>query len=449
MAHSRARSAPSARAALLLAVGLAALLAGSGAGGQDVGGALDIEADSPSPFIPRLKVLVQDGDETRLRVLRPGLVGTLAELLAELGSSPGSHGALQYRLPDTGAGEPEQWVTVKDDVDAANMFAEFEAAAAEAGGASRRFKIRLGLGTGSAEQVLDDPKEGAFADRAALQAAVDSCLATDPTGINCCARGADCGAAGTDEMSNWDVSLVTDMNDLFLDKTQFNADISRWNTAAVTLMSGMFFGASAFNGDISRWDTSAVTVMSFMFARASAFNGDISKWNVGAVTRMCGMFTEAAKFNQDISNWNVGGVTVMNSMFDDAAKFNNGGQPLTWNTAAVANMSYMFSGAADFNQDISSWNTAAVTHMIGMFSETAKFNNGGQPLTWNTAAVTETSFMFDGANAFNRDISNWDLGAVTNNYMMWNGANAMTEAYKPCTSSGKGDDRSTIWPSCP
>ena len=436
MARGSATSARGRAARALLAAGLAALLAGGGARAQDAGGGA-----------ARLRVLVRDGGEARLRVLQPGAGGTLAELLAELGAPPGSYEALQYRLPDAEA--PEQWVAVKDDVDAATMVAEFEAAAAEAGGASPRFEVRLGSGAGGAEQVLDDPKEGAFADRAALQAAVDSCLATDPTGINCCARGADCGAAGTDEMSNWDVSLVTDMYDLFLDKTQFNADISSWNTSAVTDMEGIFFGASAFNQDISSWNTSAVTDMTYLFARASAFNGDISKWNVGAVTRMGGMFTEAAKFNQDISNWNVSGVTVMGSMFYDAAKFNNGGQPLTWDTAAVTEMNYMFSGAADFNQDISSWNTSAVTHMIGMFSETAKFNNGGQPLTWNTAAVTETSFMFDKANAFNQDISNWDVGAVTNNYKMWNGADAMTEAYKPCTSSGKGTDGTTRWPSCP
>ena len=43
----------------------------------------------------------------------------------------------------------------------------------------------------------------------ALKAAVDNCLAVDPTGVACCSHGADCGAAGTVEMPDWDVSLVT------------------------------------------------------------------------------------------------------------------------------------------------------------------------------------------------------------------------------------------------
>ena len=44
---------------------------------------------------------------------------------------------------------------------------------------------------------------------------MDNCLAVDPTGVACCSHGADCGAAGTAEMADWDVSLVTSMSELF------------------------------------------------------------------------------------------------------------------------------------------------------------------------------------------------------------------------------------------
>ena len=37
-----------------------------------------------------------------------------------------------------------------------------------------------------------------------------------------------------------------------------NEDISRWNVSNVTNMDEMFFGADVFNGDISRWDVSKV-----------------------------------------------------------------------------------------------------------------------------------------------------------------------------------------------
>ena len=62
-----------------------------------------------------------------------------------------------------------------------------------------------------------------FADGAALKTAVDSCLHStlgDPTGVACCSRlSVNCGAAGTTEMADWDVSLVTNMRELFYGKS--------------------------------------------------------------------------------------------------------------------------------------------------------------------------------------------------------------------------------------
>ena len=80
-----------------------------------------------------------------------------------------------------------------------------------------------------------------FPTRAALKAAVDNCLAVDPTGVACCSHGADCGAAGTAEMADWDVSLVTRHDPACSNtKDRFNADISRWDTSSVTTMYRMF-----------------------------------------------------------------------------------------------------------------------------------------------------------------------------------------------------------------
>ena len=100
---------------------------------------------------------------------------------------------------------------------------------------------------------------GRFTDKATLQSAVDWCLLNVPSG---CA-----------EISDYDVSQVTDMSELFRDcptgdtscggvtTSEFNADISAWDTSQVTDMGNMFRGAAAFNQDIGSWNTSQVTNM--------------------------------------------------------------------------------------------------------------------------------------------------------------------------------------------
>jgi surface protein len=65
-------------------------------------------------------------------------------------------------------------------------------------------------------------------------------------------------------------------------------------------------------GHISGWDTSLVTNMSELFKDKTSFNDDISQWNVSNVTNMEAMFRGASRFNRSLEQWNVGNVTNMN-----------------------------------------------------------------------------------------------------------------------------------------
>ena len=122
-------------------------------------------------------------------------------------------------------------------------------------------------------------------------------------------------------ISDWNVSSVTNMNQAFSGASVFNQDLNSWNVSSVTRMNEMFYSARAFNQDLNSWNTSRVTTMLGMFIGASDFNGDISGWNVSTVTNMNDMFAGASDFNGDISGWDVSSVTNMRQMFNGANSF--------------------------------------------------------------------------------------------------------------------------------
>ncbi len=227
-----------------------------------------------------------------------------------------------------------------------------------------------------------------------------------------------------------DLSLVTDMTEMFRDASSFNQDISKWNVSKIVEMSNMFNGANVFNQDIGIWDVSSVTGMRRVFYRASAFNGDISGWDVSSVTTMSGMFREASAFNQNIANWNVLSVRIMGGMFRQASVFNQDiGE---WKVSSVTDMNNMFNQASVFNQDIGKWSVSSVTDMNNMFNQARAFdqNLGG----WDVSSVTNMLQMF---SSLTLSTANYD--ALLEG---WSGLNLQTQ--KPITIDvGKSQYSST------
>ena len=264
-----------------------------------------------------------------------------------------------------------------------------------------------------------------------LDYAILSCLTNNPSGDQCCSMVTCNSGPGTptftDDIGNWDTSLITDMSNLFVN-ANFNADIGSWDTSQVTDMSSMFADALFFNQDISSWSTSKVTNMREMFAGASAFNEDIGSWDTAQVTTMMRMFRFAGTFNQDIGSWDTSQVTSMTDMFYGAAAFNQDIGP--WNTSQVTSMMSMFYDAAAFNQDIGSWNTAQVTSMMSMFNGASVFN---QTIgSWDTSKVTNMQYMFYSAAEFNQDVTGWDTSSLTTSTDMFMGATAWVARYVNC-----------------
>ena len=262
------------------------------------------------------------------------------------------------------------------------------------------------------------------------------------------------------DINTWNVSQVTDMNQLFRNHRNFNDDISNWDVGNVTTMQEMFSYASRFNQPLEQWNVGNVTNMLHMFYYARAFNGPLNGWErtdstLGNVTNMEAMFMNAIAFNQPLEQWNVSNVTDMRSMFVGATAFN---QPLQqWNVGKVTNMRHMFYRASAFNQPLANWEresstiyrlvegpdgrrglenreregstVANVTNMASMFGDASAFN---QPLgQWNVGSVTTMRDMFNGASAFNQPLGQWNIINVNMGDMdgMFRNATAILQRY--------------------
>ena len=224
------------------------------------------------------------------------------------------------------------------------------------------------------------------------------------------------------DVSDWDVSTITNMSDLFAG-SKFNGNLATWDVSKVTNMSNMFARTAFFDGNISAWDVSNVTDMSGMFENAQAFNQDIGGWKVTKVASMSNMFkcdssANTCLFNQALNAWDVDNVKDMSGMFQGNEVFN---QDLSsWEVKQVTSMASMFNGSKAFNQDLSSWDVSEVTNMASMFQFAERFDRDISG--WKVDNVTNMSGLFRGAKAFNQDLSNWNVAAVTDMSYLFNDA---------------------------
>ena len=90
-------------------------------------------------------------------------------------------------------------------------------------------------------------------------------------------------------------------------------DISAWDVALVTNMSELFSNALAFNNPLNNWDVSKVTNFDHTFFKAGSFDQDLSSWDVSGGESMVAMFAYTP-FNQDIGSWNVSSATDIKQM---------------------------------------------------------------------------------------------------------------------------------------
>ena len=84
---------------------------------------------------------------------------------------------------------------------------------------------------------------------------------------------------GYGDITDWNVSCITDMDTIFKFSTTFNQDIGDWDVSNVTSFYQSFYYATSFNQDLSEWNTSSATDMNAMFY-SSDMNQSIRWWCV-------------------------------------------------------------------------------------------------------------------------------------------------------------------------
>ena len=231
-------------------------------------------------------------------------------------------------------------------------------------------------------------------------------------------------------LNTWDVSGVTDFEQLFRNESNIPSGISDWNVSNVTSLRSCFNACSNMVVDLSSWDTSSVEDMIGTFSNTT-FTSDpgINNWDTSNVTSMSSMF-RSSNFNYDIYKWDTSSVIGMSRMFNshnNSIFFNkpinssvqtksDGTKYIAWNVSNVLTMAEMFESEHEhpFNQPLDKWDTSSVTDMNQMFFNCNKFNQRigqntvdftsdglGTYTAWNTQNVITMSRMFRNCTNFN------------------------------------------------
>ena len=201
------------------------------------------------------------------------------------------------------------------------------------------------------------------------------------------------------DVSEWDVSNVTNMSHMFNKCIKFDCDLSNWNVNKVKYMSAMFAGCENFNCDLSNWDVSNVENMAGVFSKCESFKGKgLEKWNVSNVKRTDLMFNYCINFDgKSIENWNVSNVLSARSMFYSCENLNC--DLSNWDVSNILDMTKMFYNCTSFEGiGIEKWDVSSAKYIDQLFFNCNSLKNNKLKL-WNTINVKDAYKVFDGCTS--------------------------------------------------
>lgn len=202
---------------------------------------------------------------------------------------------------------------------------------------------------------------------------------------------------------------TTTMTSAFRACSSLNMDMSSWDMSKVSNFNNMFRDCSTFNGSVDGWDTANATSFFSLFFNCAAFDRPLGSWNTANVISFNSLFSGCGEFNQDLGEWETGNVTSFERVFYNCAKFDQ--YIGDWDTAKVESMLRMFYICRVFNQDIGGWDTGNTRTFNNMFANCDAFNQVLED--WDTSKVTNMASMFSGCDVFDQDLGTWDITSLT------------------------------------
>jgi len=228
---------------------------------------------------------------------------------------------------------------------------------------------------------------------------------------------------GTDPTKSWNLERF------FRGCSDFNQDISTdsvngyWVMTRVTDINNLLHTCGSFDQELTNWDVSNVTNASALFLGCSSFtNGGVNglgvgldTWDVSSITNASNMMRGAGNDTVDwyLESWNTSNFQNIAACFVGAS-----GNPhiTTWDVSNVTAMDSLFQANGRFNRDITGWNTSSVTSMANMFYQNRGFTTYNVD-QWSIASLTSASNMY--RFALSSVMNTTKLDAIYDNTTGW------------------------------
>ena len=214
------------------------------------------------------------------------------------------------------------------------------------------------------------------------------------------------------DVSEWDVSNVTNMEGIFNNCNVFDCDFSKWNTSNVENLNFAFHKCYNFKGNgLDNWNISNVKKMDFIFYECKNFTGKtIENWNTLNIEHAWYAFAYCNNFNANLYKWKINNCEFIGGMFFNCIKFEGNGLE-NWNTSKIKSMSDIFNNCPKLKCNLSKWDVSNVTHMEGMFCGCS--NIKCDLSNWNVSKCENFENMFEGCNIDNLNIDNWNVNPTS------------------------------------